>query len=145
LGDALQPSGRSREVLTLLGHVDLPGLVPQRGDEFPQMFAERIGHDAPLADATVALRLFGQPGRHALEEVGCPVATLPDLFLSGGQFVMHQQSTIGPIVVQFSERVLDLTVGDIQTQVVAGHGLDGVGFIKHDDVKFRQNTDVLAF
>ena len=142
LRDALQPAGGGREVLTLFGDVDLPRFVPQRGHQLPQSLAERIGDDVRSADAAVAARLLVQPVGHALEETGRPVATLPHLFLGRRQLMMHQQAAIGAIVVQFSQRVLDLSVGDAEAQMVAGHGFHRMGFVKDDHVKLGQNADL---
>ena len=117
--------------------------MPQRGDEFPQLFAQRIGDDARLADPAVALGLFGQPGGDALEEIAGPIAAFPDLFLGVAELVMHQQPAVRPVVVELSQGELDLAVGDVQAEVVAGDGLDLVGLVEDHHVVLRQDAHVL--
>src|SRR6266481_5584388 len=55
-----------------------------------------------------------------------------------------QETFPGLFLVDFVEQIFDLPAGNAQTQVIAGHFLDRVGFIQDGHLVIRQETKALS-
>ena len=66
-------------------------------------------------------------------------ATL-DLPLRLGQPMMHQQPALRTVVVELTQNVLDLPARNAQPQVLPGHGLERMGFVKNHGVVIGQQA-----